>query len=104
MKLKPLHDRVVVRRLEAETTTKSGIIIPDKATEKPTQGEIVAVGDGVYGDSGEVRQLTVQPGDRVLFGQYAGTEIKVEGEALLVMKEADILAIVESQNLEEKAA
>lgn len=104
MQLKPLYDRLVVRRLDAESTTKGGIIIPDKATEKPTQGEILAVGDGVITDSGEHRPLAVQVGDRVLFGQYAGTEIKVDGESLLIMKESDILAIVEQDFAEEKAA
>lgn len=104
MNLKPLYDRLVVRRLEAETTTKSGIIIPDKASEKPTQGEVVAIGDGVVSDAGERRQLSVKVGDRVLFGQYAGSEIKVDGETLLVMKESDVLAIVENDIAEEKAA
>ncbi len=104
MDLKPLYDRLVVRRLEAETTTKSGIIIPDKASEKPTQGEVVAIGDGAVSDAGERRQLSVKVGDRVLFGQYAGSEIKVDGETLLVMKESDVLAIVENDIAEEKAA
>lgn len=104
MNLKPLYDRLVVRRLEAETTTKSGIIIPDKASEKPTQGEVVAIGDGAVSDAGERRQLSVKVGDRVLFGQYAGSEIKVDGETLLVMKESDVLAIVEVEIAEEKAA
>ncbi|MED5510955.1 MAG: co-chaperone GroES [Pseudomonadota bacterium] len=104
MNLKPLYDRLVVRRLEAETTTKSGIIIPDKASEKPTQGEVVAIGDGAVSDAGERRQLSVKVGDRVLFGQYAGSEIKVDGETLLVMKESDVLAIVENDIAEEKAA
>lgn len=104
MNLKPLYDRLVVRRLEAETTTKSGIIIPDKASEKPTQGEVVAIGDGVVSDAGERRQLSVKVGDRVLFGQYAGSEIKVDGETLLVMKESDVLAIIENDIAEEKAA
>jgi chaperonin GroES len=104
MNLKPLYDRLVVRRLETETTTKSGIIIPDKASEKPTQGEVVAIGDGVVSDAGERRQLSVKVGDRVLFGQYAGSEIKVDGETLLVMKESDVLAIIENDIAEEKAA
>ncbi|MBD3635558.1 MAG: co-chaperone GroES [Methylophaga sp.] len=104
MNLKPLYDRLVVRHLEAETTTKSGIIIPDKASEKPTQGEVVAIGDGVVSDAGERRQLSVKVGDRVLFGQYAGSEIKVDGETLLVMKESDVLAIIENDIAEEKAA
>ncbi|GAB4301391.1 MAG: co-chaperone GroES [Methylophaga sp.] len=104
MNLKPLYDRLVVRRLEAETTTKSGIIIPDNATEKPTQGEVLAVGDGAITDSGERRAMAVKVGDRVLFGQYAGSEVKVEGETLLIMKESDILAIIEDKITEEKAA
>jgi chaperonin GroES len=104
MKFKPLYDRLVVKRLEAETTTQSGIIIPDNATEKPTQGEVVAVGDGAVTQSGERRALTVNVGDRVLFGQYSGTEIKVDGESLLVMKESDVFAIIETENLQEKAA
>ncbi len=104
MAIKPLYDRVVVRRLEAETTTESGIIIPDKAAEKPTRGEIVAVGDGAITDSGELRPLAVKPRDQVLFTQYGGTEVKVDGEELLVMKESDILAIVESTEIQEKAA
>lgn len=104
MILKPLYDRVVVRRVEAETTTKSGIIIPDKSAEKPTQGEIVAVGDGSVLDSGERRALAVKVGDRILFGQYAGSEVKVDGQELLIMKESDILAVVEQAQVEEKAA
>ena len=104
MTLKPLYDRVVVRRLEAETTTKGGIVIPDKSAEKPTQGEVVAVGDGVAGDSGELRALLVKKGDRILFGQYAGSQVKVDGEELLIMKESDILAVVEEEHVEEKAA
>ena len=104
MTLKPLYDRVVVRRLEAETTTKGGIIIPDKSAEKPTQGEVMAVGDGVVSDSGELRALLVKKGDRILFGQYAGSQVKVDGEELLIMKESDILAIVEEEHVEEKAA
>lgn len=104
MTLKPLYDRVVVRRLEAETTTKGGIIIPDKSAEKPTQGEVVAVGDGALTDTGELKQLAVKQGDRILFGQYSGTQVKIEGEELLIMKEADILAVVELAQTEEKAA
>lgn len=104
MTLKPLYDRVVVRRLEAETTTKGGIIIPDKSAEKPTQGEVVAVGNGVVTDSGELRALLVKKGDRILFGQYAGSQVKVDGEELLILKESDILAIVEEEHVKEKAA
>lgn len=104
MRVKPLYDRVVVKRLAAESTTKGGIVIPDNATEKPTQGEVVAVGDGAILDNGERRALTVKVGDRVLFGEYAGTEIKVDGEKYLVIRESDIYAIIEDSNVQEKAA
>ena len=103
MKIRPLHDQVVVRRLDAETTTKTGIIIPDSATEKPNQGEVLAVGKGVLTDKGELRALAVTVGERILFGKYSGTEIKIGEEELLVMKESDILAIVEPQNDQESA-
>ena len=95
MKIRPLHDRVVVRRLESETTTAGGIVIPDSAKEKPIQGEIVAVGNGKILDNGEVRALDVKAGDKVLFGKYSGTEIKLGSEELLMMREDDILAIIE---------
>lgn len=104
MSIKPLYDRVVVRRLAAETTTKSGIVIPDSAAEKSTQGEVVAVGDGSLLDNGELRPLAVNVGDRVLFGQYAGSEIKIDGETWLVIKESDILAIIQQNTIKEKAA
>lgn len=104
MGIKPLYDRVVVRRLEAETTTDSGIIIPDSAAEKPSQGEVIAVGDGIALDNGELRALAIKPGDRVLFGKYSGSEVKVDGQELLVMKESDILAVIEHSQIEEKAA
>ena len=94
MKIRPLHDRVVVRRMEEETTSAGGIVLPGSAAEKPTQGEIVAVGNGQVTDSG-VRALDVKVGDTVMFGQYAGTEIKVDGEELLIMSENDIVAVVE---------
>jgi len=94
MKIRPLHDRVVVRRMEEETTSAGGIVIPGSAAEKPTQGEVVAVGNGQITDSG-VRALDVKVGDTVMFGQYAGTEIKVDGEALLIMQENDIVAVIE---------
>ena len=96
MNIRPLHDRVVVRRTEEERTTASGIIIPDSATEKPNRGEIIAAGNGKINDSGDVRAMDVKVGDQVLFGQYAGTTIKVDGEELLMMKEDDILAVVEA--------
>lgn len=95
MKLKPLNDRVVVKRIEEETKTAGGIIIPDTAKEKPIQGQVVAVGNGKILEDGTRRSLDVKAGDRVLFGKYAGTEIKVESEELLIMREDDILAIVE---------
>lgn len=95
MNLRPLHDRVIVRRMEEETMSAGGIVIPDNAAEKPSRGEVLAVGDGKLTDSGEVRALTVKVGDKVLFGKYAGTEVKVEGEELLVMREDDIVAVIE---------
>jgi chaperonin GroES len=93
MKMRPLHDRVVVKRLEEETKTEGGIVIPDSAAEKPIRGEVVAVGNGKPLDNGEIRALDVKVGDRVLFGKYAGTEVKVDGEELLVMREDDIMAV-----------
>jgi chaperonin GroES len=96
MKIRPLHDRVVIRRMEEERTSAGGIVIPDSATEKPIQGEVIAVGNGKILDSGDVRALDVKVGDRVLFGKYAGTEVKVEGEDYLVMREEDIMGVVEA--------
>ena len=95
MKLRPLHDRVIVKRLESETTTASGIVLPDAASEKPDQGEILAVGPGRTNDKGDVKPLNVKVGDRVLFGKYSGQAVKVNGEELLVMKEDDLFAVVE---------
>jgi len=95
MSLRPLHDRVIVKRLEEETTSPGGIVIPDTAAEKPSRGEIVAVGNGKIQDNGEVRALDVKVGDKVLFGKYSGTEVKVDGEELLVMREDDIMAVAE---------
>lgn len=95
MKIRPLHDRVLVRRTEEERTSSGGIIIPDSATEKPNRGDIIATGNGKITDSGDIRAMDVKTGDTVLFGQYAGTEVKVDGEALLMMKEEDILAVIE---------
>lgn len=95
MKLKPLNDRVVVRRVEEEEKTAGGIIIPDTAKEKPVQGEVISVGNGKLMEDGNRRPLDVKAGDRVLFSKYAGTDIKVEGEELLIMREDDILAIIE---------
>jgi chaperonin GroES len=95
MKLRPLHDRVIVKRLDTEKKTASGIFIPENAAEKPDQGEILAVGDGKVGDDGKVRKLAVKVGDRVLFGKYSGQTVKVDGDELLVMREEDIMAVVE---------
>ena len=95
MKIRPLHDRVIVRRMEEERTTAGGIVIPDSATEKPVQGEIIAVGNGKILDNGEVRALELKAGDKVLFGKYAGNEVKIDGEELLVMREEDIMGVVE---------
>lgn len=94
MNIRPLHDRVVIRRLEEERTSPGGIVIPDSATEKPEQGEVLAVGTGKPLDNGDTRALAVKVGDKVLFGKYAGTAVKVSGEELLVMREDDILAII----------
>ena len=96
MNIRPLHDRVVIRRMEEERTSAGGIVIPDSATEKPAQGEVVAVGNGKILDSGDIRPLDVKVGDKVLFGKYGGTEVKVEGEDLLVMREDDITAVIEA--------
>ncbi len=95
MNIRPLHDRVVVRRVEDERTSPGGIVIPDTATEKPMQGEVVACGNGKITDSGDVRALDVKPGDKVLFGKYSGTEVKIGGEELLVMREDDIMGVIE---------
>lgn len=95
MKFRPLHDRIVVKRVEEETKTKGGIIIPDTATEKPQQGKVIAVGPGARGDDGKVTPLDVKAGDRVLFGKWSGTEVKVDGEDLLIMKESDIMGVLE---------
>ena len=95
MNIRPLHDRVIIKRKEEERTSPGGIVIPDTATEKPIRGEVVAVGKGKSTDSGDVRPLDVKVGDNVLFGKYSGTEVKVDGEDLLVMREEDIMAIIE---------
>ena len=95
MNIRPLHDRVVVSRLEEEKTSAGGIVLPDSATEKPSRGKIIAVGNGKITDSGEVRALDVKVGDTVLFGKYSGTEVKVDGDELLVMREDDIMAVIE---------
>ena len=95
MKLRPLHDRVIIKRLDNERKTASGIVIPESAAEKPDQGEILAVGNGKVGDDGNVRPLGVKVGDKVLFGKYSGQTVKVDGDELLVMREEDIMAVVE---------
>ena len=96
MQFTPLHDRVVVKRIEGEEKTKGGLIIPDTAKEKPSEGEVVAVGEGARKDSGELIPMTVKAGDRILFGKWSGTEVKIDGEELLIMKESDILGILKS--------
>jgi chaperonin GroES len=95
MKLRPLHDRVVVKRLDIERKTSSGIVIPENAAEKPDQGEVVAVGNGKYDDSGKLRPVGVKVGEKVLFGKYSGQTVKVDGDELLVLREEDIMAVVE---------
>jgi len=104
MKFRPLHDRIVIRRLEGEEKTKGGIIIPDTAKEKPQEGEVAAVGPGTLNDKGELRPLDVKAGDRVLFGKWSGTEVKLDGEELLIMKESDIMGVLEGQAAAKKAA
>ncbi len=94
MNIRPLHDRVIIKRMEEERTTPGGIVIPDSATEKPSKGEVMAVGNGKILENGEVRALDVKVGDKVLFGKYSGTEIKVDGEEYLVMREEDIMAVI----------
>jgi chaperonin GroES len=95
MKIRPLHDRVIIRRMDEERTSPGGIVIPDSATEKPIKGEVIAVGNGRVLENGEIRALDLKAGDKVLFGKYSGTEVKVEGEELLVMKEDDVMAVIE---------
>lgn len=95
MKIRPLHDRVIIKRMEEERTSPGGIVIPDSAAEKPIRGEVVAVGKGKILESGEVRALDLKVGDKVMFGKYSGTEVKVDGEDLLVMREEDVMAVIE---------
>lgn len=95
MKIRPLHDRVLIKRMEEERTSPGGIVIPDTAAEKPIKGQVVAVGQGRVLDSGELRPLTLKEGDKVLFGKYSGTEVKLDGEEYLVMKEDDVMAVLE---------
>ncbi|CEJ13467.1 10 kDa chaperonin 3 [bacterium YEK0313] len=104
MKFRPLHDRVVVRRIDAEGRTKGGIIIPDTAQEKPQEGEVVAAGPGRHDEQGKLIPLDVKVGDRVLFGKWSGTEVKIDGEELLIVKESDIMGVVEAAATFKKAA
>jgi len=105
MKIRPLHDRVIVKRIEQQRKTASGIVIPDSAAEKPEQGEVLAVGEGKRAQDGTVHPLQLKPGDQVLFGKYAGQTVKVDGEELLVLREDDVLAVIEAggQNLKKAA-
>ena len=104
MKFRPLHDRVVVRRIEAEEKTAGGIIIPDTAKEKPQEGEVIAAGPGARNEQGQLVALEVKAGDRILFGKWSGTEVKIDGEELLIMKESDIMGIIEGGAAVKKAA
>ncbi len=104
MSFQPLHDRILVRRVESEEKTKGGIIIPDTAKEKPQEGEVIAVGPGARNEAGQIQALDVKVGDRILFGKWSGTEIKINGEDLLIMKESDVMGIIEAQAEQRKAA
>jgi chaperonin GroES len=104
MKFRPLHDRIVVKRIDAEEKTAGGIIIPDTAKEKPQQGEVIAVGPGARNEQGQLVSLDVRVGDRVLFGKWSGTEVKIDGEDLLIMKESDIMGVLEQTAAQKKAA
>ena len=104
MNFRPLHDRVVVRRLDAEEKTAGGIIIPDTAKEKPMEGEVIAVGPGARNEQGQIVALDVKAGDKILFGKWSGTEVKIDGEDLLIMKESDIMGIIEGGVAKKKAA
>jgi chaperonin GroES len=104
MGFRPLHDRVLVRRVEAEERTKGGIIIPDTAKEKPQEGEVISVGAGARDETGKLVELDVKPGDRILFGKWSGTEVVLDGEDLIIMKESDILGIIEDSGAVRKAA
>ncbi|WP_342641554.1 co-chaperone GroES [Rhodoligotrophos ferricapiens] len=104
MQFRPLHDRVLVRRIEADQKTAGGIIIPDTAKEKPQEGEVVAVGPGVRNEKGELVALELKAGDRILFGKWSGTEVKINGEDLLIMKESDVLGVIEAAGAAKKAA
>jgi chaperonin GroES len=102
MKFRPLHDRVLVRRIAEETKTAGGIIIPDTAQEKPMEGEIIAAGPGARGENGKLHPLELKPGDRVLFGKWSGTEVKLDGEDLMIMKESDIMGVIDAKAAKKK--
>ena len=104
MTFRPLHDRILVRRVDSEEKTKGGIIIPDTAKEKPQEGEVIAVGPGARSEQGQIQALDVKVGDRILFGKWSGTEIKIDGEDLLIMKESDVMGVIEARVAEKKAA
>ena len=104
MSFRPLHDRILVRRVESDEKTRGGIIIPDTAKEKPQEGEVIAVGPGARNDAGQIQALDVKVGDRILFGKWSGTEIKIAGEDLLIMKESDVMDILEGRAEQKKAA
>jgi chaperonin GroES len=104
MKFRPLHDRVVVRRVEADERTKSGIIIPDSAQEKPAEGEVIAVGAGGRDEAGKLIPIDMKVGDHILFGKWSGTEVKIDGEDLIIMKESDVLGVIEKTASKKKAA
>jgi chaperonin GroES len=104
MNFRPLHDRVLVRRIEQDERTRGGIIIPDTAKEKPMEGEVIAVGPGARDEKGQVQPLDVKPGDRILFGKWSGTEVKIDGEELLIMKESDIMGVIEGSRASSKKA
>ncbi|MBY5355815.1 co-chaperone GroES [Rhizobium leguminosarum] len=104
MSFRPLHDRILVRRVDSQEKTKGGIIIPDTAKEKPQEGEVIAVGPGARNDAGQIQALDVKVGDRILFGKWSGTEIKINGEDLLIMKESDVMGIIETQGEKKQAA
>jgi chaperonin GroES len=104
MQFRPLHDRVVIRRIEAEEKTKGGIIIPDTAKEKPQEGEVIAVGPGARDENGQIQALDVKVGDRILFGKWSGTEVRLDGEDLLIMKESDIMGVIETSGAQARKA
>ena len=104
MQFRPLHDRVVIRRIEAEEKSKGGIIIPDTAKEKPQEGEVIAVGPGARDENGQIQPLDVKVGDRILFGKWSGTEVRIDGEDLLIMKESDIMGVIEQSGEKKRKA